>query len=54
MNQTERARLLFTLLDAADDDGRLHNPALGERWQALKQRFDSSRSEREFDSEDRL
>lgn len=47
MNRTEETRLLYTLLDAAEAEGRLSNPALAETWRTLKQRFDNARSEQE-------
>jgi len=47
MNHSEQARLLYTLLDAAEDEGRLPDPSVAEKWRTLKQRFDNSHCEQE-------
>jgi hypothetical protein len=47
MNQAERARLLYTLLDAIEDDGRFPGPAVAARWHALKRRFNDAQCEPE-------
>ncbi len=45
MTRDEQARLLFTLLDAAEGESRFRDPAIAERWLSLKARFDNARSE---------
>ena len=47
MTLAEEARLLYALLVAAEDEHRLHNLPVEERWHALKKRFDDSRCEQE-------
>jgi len=47
MNRSQQARLLYTLLDAAEDEGRLLDPIVAERWQAAKARFTDAHSDRE-------
>jgi hypothetical protein len=47
MNRSAQARLLYTLLDAAEDEGRLRDERIVERWHAVKARFDDSRCELE-------
>jgi hypothetical protein len=41
MNFAQEAQLIYTLLDAAEDEHRFHNLPLGEKWQALKRRCDN-------------
>jgi hypothetical protein len=48
MTRSEQARLLYTLLDAAEAENRLIDPAVTERWLAVKARFDNARSEHHF------
>ena len=50
MNRMEQARLLYTLLDAADDEQRLHDPVLAEKWRALKASFDNAHCEQYYDA----
>jgi len=47
MNHTDQARLLYSLLDAADGEDRLRDPDIAEKWRALKWRFDIGHSEHE-------
>jgi len=50
MNRTEQARLFFILLDAAEEEARLQDPIVTEKWRALKARFDDMLSEQEHGS----
>ena len=47
MSRAAQARLLYTLLDAAEDEGRLRSSDIIARWRAIKSHFDDTRSERE-------
>lgn len=47
MNLAEEAQLIYTLLNAAEDEHRLHNLPVEEKWQALKRRCDPSHCENE-------
>ena len=47
MNRTQEARIFYNLLSAADDEGRICDPAGVERWRALKDRFHDSHCEQE-------
>ena len=47
MSRSAQARLLYTLLDAAEDEGRLRDSDVIARWRAVKARFDDTRSEQE-------
>jgi len=47
MSRTSQARLLYTLLDAAEDEGRLRDAVVTERWHTVKRRFDDARCEQE-------
>jgi hypothetical protein len=48
MTHAEQARLLYALLDAAEDENRLVDPGVAERWLALKARFENAHSERHY------
>ena len=50
MTRSEQARLLYALLDAAEDENRLLDPPLAERWLAVKARFDNARSEQHYEA----
>lgn len=47
MNRPAQARLLYTLLDAAEDEGRLRDSAIVKRWHAVKARFNDAHCEQE-------
>lgn len=47
MNRSTQARLLFTLLDAAEVEGRILDPILSAKWHALKARFEDTHSEQQ-------
>lgn len=47
MSRSAQARLLYTLLDAAEDEGRLRGSDVIARWRAIKARFDDTRPEEE-------
>ena len=46
MSRAEEARLLYRLLDAAEEEQRLLDSAALAKWLALKHRFDRARAER--------
>jgi hypothetical protein len=50
MTRAEQARLLYTLLDAAEVENRLLDPAVAECWLAVKARFDNARSEQHYEA----
>ena len=45
MSAAEEARLLYTLLESARDEGRLSAISADQRWLDLRQRFDASHPE---------
>lgn len=47
MNRVAQARLLYTLLDAAEDEGRLSDPNVFDHWRAVKARYSDADCERE-------
>lgn len=50
MTRSEQALLLYALLDAAEDENRLLDPGMIERWLAIKARFNDARSEQHYGS----
>lgn len=46
MSRSEEARLLYTLLDAAEAEQRILDASTLEKWLALKLRYDRARAER--------
>ncbi len=46
MNRSDQARLLYTLLDAAEDENRLVDSSMAERWRSIKSQFDNAHCEK--------
>ena len=46
MNPVEEARLLYSLLSAAEEEDRMRNIALAERWRSLREQVDTTECER--------
>lgn len=46
MTRAEEAQLLFSLLEAAEAEGRLHHLEAESKWRAFRPRYDSTHPER--------